>query len=551
MKARFIENRLQRTLLTVMYLRAMCMWVKNRYNSMGKITSCANNMDISMDGDTETVRRTFVYDGFYRLVTSTGEQDWAPNTQTPQIMQNYGVSTSYDNVHNITNKTQYVNTYSPPGSAPTPYAAKTYNNNYSYGAKPHAPTQIGGNNYSYDADGNQTGFTYDTFSRSISWDAENRIKSVSDTAQSANLLTERYYYNDAGQRVIKRTLDSDTSANGETEYINQFVSMSRSDGQNGYILTKNYYLGNEREASSVAPVDYGGLTETTYYFHTDHLGSSTYLMDSNGNIAEHIEYTTWGEMWNEQAMAGVTTTGVPNYFFTSKELDLTQLYYFGARYYDPQTSVWQSPDPALKDYIPSIKQLQGSGSTFFGMNGILARNATKANMSLLKQQKGFNTEKNSKEDVQDLLNDGVFDDSNLSLYSYAGNRPIVFIDPNGLIKVGWEGKVNTPLFSSISIKILGDTDTGKTSIEIGGKFSAATYPFSWGVSSSIMCDWDKTKLDTSVAAGPLRIGMDFSENGMSGIKLGVGIGNPGPDIKAPDVGISAGGPTKTLFKWEF
>ncbi len=36
------------------------------------------------------------------------------------------------------------------------------------------------------------------------------------------------------------------------------------------------------------------------------------------------------------------------YLFTSKELDEeTQLYYFGARYYDPRTSVWQSTDPAL------------------------------------------------------------------------------------------------------------------------------------------------------------------------------------------------------------
>ena len=29
----------------------------------------------------------------------------------------------------------------------------------------------------------------------------------------------------------------------------------------------------------------------------------------------------------------------------------TELYYFGARYYDPQTSVWQSTDPALSRYV--------------------------------------------------------------------------------------------------------------------------------------------------------------------------------------------------------
>lgn len=40
------------------------------------------------------------------------------------------------------------------------------------------------------------------------------------------------------------------------------------------------------------------------------------------------------------------------YLFTGKELDEdTQLYYFGARYYDPRTSVWQSPDPILAKYL--------------------------------------------------------------------------------------------------------------------------------------------------------------------------------------------------------
>jgi RHS repeat-associated protein len=32
-----------------------------------------------------------------------------------------------------------------------------------------------------------------------------------------------------------------------------------------------------------------------------------------------------------------------NYMFTGKELDdMTGLYYYGARYYDPRMSVWQS-----------------------------------------------------------------------------------------------------------------------------------------------------------------------------------------------------------------
>ena len=37
--------------------------------------------------------------------------------------------------------------------------------------------------------------------------------------------------------------------------------------------------------------------------------------------------------------------------FYGKELDETGLYYYGARYYDPRTSQWVSPDPILKSYM--------------------------------------------------------------------------------------------------------------------------------------------------------------------------------------------------------
>ncbi len=56
---------------------------------------------------------------------------------------------------------------------------------------------------------------------------------------------------------------------------------------------------------------------------------------------EHVQYFPFGETWvSEQSNA----ERLP-YLFTSKELDEeTALYYFGARYYDPRTSVWQSTD---------------------------------------------------------------------------------------------------------------------------------------------------------------------------------------------------------------
>ena len=66
--------------------------------------------------------------------------------------------------------------------------------------------------------------------------------------------------------------------------------------------------------------------------------------------------------------------------FTGKEQDPSGYYYFGARYYEPQTQMWLSPDPALASFL-------GSGSVRPGQ---------------------------------------------LSVYSYAGNNPVILVDPSGL-----------------------------------------------------------------------------------------------------------------------
>lgn len=77
-----------------------------------------------------------------------------------------------------------------------------------------------------------------------------------------------------------------------------------------------------------------------------------------------------------------------NYRFTGKELDTnTGLLYYGARYYDPKISVWQSPDPILEEYL--------------------------------------NFERNG----------GVSNGLNLNSYAYSYQNPIRFYDPNGKIAI--------------------------------------------------------------------------------------------------------------------
>nr|WP_238930428.1 RHS repeat-associated core domain-containing protein [Vibrio sp. S9_S30] len=117
-----------------------------------------------------------------------------------------------------------------------------------------------------------------------------------------------------------------------------------------------------------------------YYYHGDHLGSSSYITDIDGEVHEHLEYFPFGETWVHEK----SNTQLTPYYFTGKELDeATGLYYFGARYYDPRTSVWQSPDPALDQYL------------------------------------------------EGKINIGVYKTTNLSLYSYSYNNPVTYHDPDG------------------------------------------------------------------------------------------------------------------------
>jgi RHS repeat-associated protein len=87
-----------------------------------------------------------------------------------------------------------------------------------------------------------------------------------------------------------------------------------------------------------------------YYYHSDHLGSSSLITNLDGEIVQHIEYVPFGEVFIEERN---NTWNTP-YLFNAKELDEeTGLYYYGARYYDPRTSIWLSTDP-LQEKYPSI-----------------------------------------------------------------------------------------------------------------------------------------------------------------------------------------------------
>jgi len=87
-----------------------------------------------------------------------------------------------------------------------------------------------------------------------------------------------------------------------------------------------------------------------YYFHTDHLGSSSYITNSSGAVTQHMEYLPFGETLIDEHL---NSNNSP-FKFNGKEMDEeTGNYYYGARYYDPKLSIFIGVDP-LADKYPGI-----------------------------------------------------------------------------------------------------------------------------------------------------------------------------------------------------
>jgi RHS repeat-associated protein len=88
-----------------------------------------------------------------------------------------------------------------------------------------------------------------------------------------------------------------------------------------------------------------------YYYHSDHLGTGTFLSDFDGNPYQFFLNLPFGETMAEQHSYSGDYTN--RYKFNGKELDEeTGLYYYGARYYNPKFSIWLSVDP-LAEKFPS------------------------------------------------------------------------------------------------------------------------------------------------------------------------------------------------------
>jgi len=91
--------------------------------------------------------------------------------------------------------------------------------------------------------------------------------------------------------------------------------------------------------------------EDGYFYHSDHLGSASWITDNGGEPVQHLQYLPFGESFVNQR----ATVYNERFTFTGKEKDPETGYsYFGARYLEHELMTgWLSVDP-MSDKYPSL-----------------------------------------------------------------------------------------------------------------------------------------------------------------------------------------------------
>jgi RHS repeat-associated protein len=373
--------------------------VQYGYDDADNITQVVKMADRGVNGQDYFSYAFYLYDDLYRL--STASQFYTEDGGALTISTNQ-YSLSYSFSGNILNKTVDTETYQNGQTVNV-----NYNNTYNYNTRPHTLSNINSTDmlFEWDENGNMTEWTDNntSLSRNMMWDEENRLKHVYDV----EYCLSSYLYDAGGERTLKLWGSmQEMLINGEqsvafydmsnyTLYTSPYMVLTPEE------YTKHYYIESDRVVSKIgggmannlcdidqyvtgfnlqseseyedkaraiydrldddynnlgvqyvdinpsleywfdAAIEQDNTEEILFFYHKDHLGSSTQISDPDANIIQHVEYLPYGESFFERR----STWNTP-YKFNAKELDEeTGMYYYGARYFTPEVSIWLSVDP--------------------------------------------------------------------------------------------------------------------------------------------------------------------------------------------------------------
>lgn len=245
------------------------------------------------------------YDGVNRLTT-------ASHSGGSIYPESYGYDgggnrtrSSYSNVYNYSPNNRLT-------SVPA-YSGDAYENSF----------DNNGNTLTMWRGGDQGGVEFD-----FTWDAENRVKLVSLAGMS---VTEEFSYDALGRRV--KTAINSTDWTKYTYDGQDVILDQKSAGSNVEYLNGPGIDNKIRQTDS--------STNQPLYFTQDHLGSTRALTDASGNVLGRANYDSFGYAYGGPGLSQFT-----RYLYTGREYDQnTALYYYRARWYEPQLGRFLSEDP--------------------------------------------------------------------------------------------------------------------------------------------------------------------------------------------------------------
>ena len=163
------------------------------------------------------------------------------------------------------------------------------------------------------------------------YDAKNRLRSAQKTELPG--FNEEYQYASSGRRIIKTNQGKDQTV--------LYVDPSYIIQKTGSELTSTSYVGKIAAVKKTLGADGVATDEKTIFFHKNQVNSTEVV---SGSENKNVVYEPYGKIVLDQSSPDLSDFRPK---FGSKELDDTQLYYFNARYYDPEMARFITRDSQL------------------------------------------------------------------------------------------------------------------------------------------------------------------------------------------------------------
>ncbi|WP_311196683.1 RHS repeat-associated core domain-containing protein [Pseudomonas brassicacearum] len=287
--------------------------------------------------------REFTYDSLYRLTNATGYDDAPPSDNPgrpgptdPKDRRNYTQTYTYDTGGNLI-KLNHVRD----GASDTREMFIDPNSNRGVRWGKDDPPPVFDD--LFDRHGNLRALQP---GQPLYWNSRDQLESVTLVTRENDSNDEERYRYSQGVRVYKRheTHTASTTHFHEVRYLPGLEIRTRDTGEELHVITLPGGRGAVRCLHWVSGKPAGIEADQLRYSLDDHLGSSLMELDQQARLISHEGYYPFGETaWltaNSELEVSYKTIR-----YSGKEMDVSGLYYYGARYYAPWLQRWVSADP--------------------------------------------------------------------------------------------------------------------------------------------------------------------------------------------------------------